>query len=203
MFNFSDAVFLSGYAKRFGPLQEALAQNLLTVLHFIEADQRFEQDPTDRYKIAYMLATFKWETAHTFAPIDEFGSDAYFEKRYGYQTSTGKRLGNTVAGDGALYHGRGYVQLTGKANYQRAGAFFHVDLLNAPDRAKEPRLAYDIAANGMIKGAFTGRKFSGYFKNGAAPDYDGARAIINGSDQAQKIADIARRFDELLVISIA
>lgn len=203
MFNFTDQLFLDGYAKRFGRLNAPLADNILRVLHFIEADSRFAANPVDRYKIAYMLATFKWETAHTFAPIDEFGGDAYFEKRYGYQTSTGKRLGNTAPGDGALYHGRGYVQLTGKANYQRASQAFGVDLLKAPDLAKEPGLAYQIAASGMIAGAFTGRKFSQYFKAGAAPDYDAARAIINGTDRAAEIADLARRFDELLVISLA
>ena len=55
----------------------------------------------------------------------------------------------------------------------------------------------------MINGAYTSRKFSGYFKSGATPDDGGAPAIINGSAQAEKIADITRRFDELLVISLA
>ena len=107
-----------------------------------------------------------------------------------------------MAGDGARFHGRGFVQLTGRANYQRAGKFLKVDLVGNPDRAKEPALAYEIAMEGMNKGWFTGAKLARYFKPGALPDYERARAIINGQDKAQTIADMARRFDELLAASL-
>lgn len=52
---------------------------------------------------------------------------------------------------------------------------------------------------GMKKGWFTGKKLDNYFKPGQLPNYEEARRIINGQDKAQTIADIARRFDELLV----
>jgi len=198
MFSFDRAGFLAGYRQRFGPVTAELAAAIDFLLGRIEGDARFVQAPVDRWKIAYCLATFKWETAHTLRPIDEYGGDAYFNKRYGPGTVVGKMLGNTEPGDGARFHGRGFVQLTGRANYARAGKFLKVDLLNQPDRAKEPALAYEIAVEGMSKGWFTGARLAKFFKQDGAPAYEDARTIINGHDKAQTIADLARRFDELL-----
>jgi len=202
MFTFNDEAFLDGYKKRFGPMKTELADSIKFLLAKMEIDQRFTINPTDRYQLAYCLATFKWETAHTLQPIDEYGSTEYFNRRYGPDTPTGKRLGNVEPGDGAKFHGRGYVQLTGRSNYEKTGAFFHQDLLGNPSKAKEPSLAYEIAVEGMRQGWFTGKKLSQFFKAGQPPDFEGARVIINGHDKAQTIADIARRMDELLEMSL-
>jgi len=74
-----------------------------------------------------------------------------------------------------------------------------VDLLTQPERAKERDLAYQIAIQGMLDGWFTGRKLSQYFKEDGTANYEDARAIINGTDQATRIADISRRFAEILL----
>ena len=74
-----------------------------------------------------------------------------------------------------------------------------VDLIAEPDRAKERDLAYQIAIQGMIDGWFTSRKLSQYFKSDGTAKYEEARAIINGTDQATRIADIGRRFSEILL----
>jgi putative chitinase len=197
MLTFDRKKLLDGYTSRFGPLTESLAEAFKFLLGKIEVDERFSDTDTDRRQLAYCLATFKWETAHTMKPIDEFGGDAYFNKRYGPLTSVGKMLGNTTAGDGALYHGRGYVQLTGRRNYNKSKTLTGVDLIKEPDRAKEPDLAYHIAIQGMKDGWFTGKKLS-HFITGDKTDYNNARTIINGHDQAEKIADIARRYSEIL-----
>jgi hypothetical protein len=172
------------------------------LLSQIEQDARFDNTETDRRQLAYCLATFKWETAHTMRPIDEHGSSAYFNSRYGPQTKVGQMLGNTQPGDGALFHGRGYVQLTGRRNYAKAKTLTGVDLLNELDRAKDPEVAYQIAIQGMKDGWFTGKKLGQFIKDGQA-DYENARTIINGHDKAQTIADIARRFNEVLLSAIA
>ncbi|MFN6963216.1 MAG: hypothetical protein ACK4S4_05545 [Pyrinomonadaceae bacterium] len=200
-FSFDRKKFFDGYRATFGPLTQPLVDALEYLLGRVEADDRFGNTDTDRRKLAYCLATFKWETAHTFEPIDERGGDAYFNKRYGPHTRVGKMLGNTQPGDGARFHGRGYVQLTGRRNYAKARALTGVDLITEPDRSKDRDLAYRIAVQGMIDGWFTGRRLEQYFKPDGTADFEGARAIINGSDQASRIADIGRRFSEILLSS--
>ena len=203
MFKFDHKKFFESYRDRFGPLTQELVDAIEFLLKQIEQDNRFDGSDTDRRKLAYCLATFKWETAHTMRPIDERGGNAYFNSRYGPGTKAGKNVGNTKAGDGALFHGRGYVQLTGRSNYTRAKALTKVDLLSEPDRAKEPELAYQIAIQGMTDGWFTTRKLSQFFKDGGVADYENARTIINGHDKAANIADIARRFSEVLLAAAA
>lgn len=197
MLKFNKKKLLDGYVARFGPLTNDLSDAFVFLISKIESDKNFSNSDTDRRKLAYCLATFKWETAHTMKPIDERGGDAYFNKRYGHQTSVGKMLGNTKPGDGALYHGRGYVQITGRRNYAKAKTLTGVDLISDPARAKEPDIAYQIAIQGMTNGWFTGRKLANYFVGDTA-DYFNARKIINGLDQADKIADIARVYSEIL-----
>ncbi|HYY57047.1 MAG TPA: hypothetical protein VE842_06910 [Pyrinomonadaceae bacterium] len=201
MFAFDRKKFFEGYRTRFGPLTQSIVDALEVLLSQIEQDARFNNTETDRRQLAYCLATFKWETAHTMRPIDEHGTSAYFNNRYGPQTKVGKILGNTQPGDGALFHGRGYVQLTGRRNYAKAKALTGVDLLAEPDRAKNPDLAYHIAIQGMKAGWFTGRRLDQFIKDGVA-DFENARTIINGHDKAQNIADIARRFNEVLLASL-
>lgn len=50
-------------------------------------------------------------------------------------------LGNTEDGDGWRFHGRGVIQLTGRANYKTCGDAIGVDLINAPELLLEPKNA--------------------------------------------------------------
>lgn len=50
-------------------------------------------------------------------------------------------LGNTVAGDGFKFKGRGLIQTTGRANYQAVGDALGVDLIADPAQLAEPGLA--------------------------------------------------------------
>jgi putative chitinase len=55
-------------------------------------------------------------------------------------------LGNTEAGDGSRYRGRGYIQLTGRANYDRAGTSLALDFVNQPELLETPPAAIRTAA---------------------------------------------------------
>ena len=163
---------------------------------------------TDYRHLAYMLATAKWETDHTMQPIREKGSVAYLTKNYdplGARAALAKRNGNTSPGDGPKYCGRGYVQLTWKNNYATMSrllkaAGIAVDMVADPDAAMRPDIAAFVLFEGMARGTFTGKKLSDYF-NTRTTDWINARRIINGTDKAAEIADIAKSFYADLVLA--
>jgi len=146
----------------------------------------------DNRKLAYLLGTAKHETAHTMQPIHERGGKAYFNK-YEPGTKIGKALGNTLPGDGYKFRGRGDVQLTGRANYVKAGKAIGVDLVANPDAALEQGNAARILVVGCMQGWFTGKKLGDYFTDATA-DWTGARRVVNGTDRAQEIGQIAMSF---------
>ena len=153
---------------------------------------------------AYALATAYHETASTMQPVKEYGGPSYFARMYdvtGARPKMALAHGNTAPGDGARYFGRGYVQLTWKCNYKKAGDKLGLDLCGDPDLALGPIVAAKIMRQGMDAGWFTGKRFSSYLPgSGAATrqQFGDARRIINGTDKAAKIAAHALAFQAAL-----
>lgn len=56
-----------------------------------------------------------------------------------------KNLGNNQPGDGPKFIGRGILQLTGRANYERMSKIINVDLINRPELACDPLISTMIA----------------------------------------------------------
>lgn len=190
--------FFDSYRLHFGKLNQDQVDGLNNVL------EAFAEDPLllDIPHAAYMLATVYHETAQTFQPIYERGRRDYFRKYEG-------RYGNTQAGDGFRYWGRGYVQLTFKNNYLRASNALNklrerypetIDLVADPDLALDPQIASDIMLIGMREGWFTGRRLTDYLSSNRV-DYINARKIINGLDHALEISDYAVNFENILHIA--
>ena len=76
----------------------------------------------------------------------ESGGFRYDEEIASGKAYEGRRdLGNTQPGDGQKFKGRGFIQLTGRDNYERFGEKIGVDLVHNPDAAKDPEIAADIA----------------------------------------------------------
>ena len=94
---------------------------------------------------AHFLAQIAWES----------GQLRYTEEIYsGAAYDTGakaKALGNTpqADGDGQRYKGRGLIQVTGRANYKKYGAYIGKDMENLQQRnwllLREPKYAADSA----------------------------------------------------------
>lgn len=118
---------------------------------------------TDKNTIIAALATIKTETG-SFQPIPEYSSGAEYNGR--------ADLGNTQPGDGPRFKGRGYIQLTGRANYTSYGQKLGVNLVNNPDLALQP----DVAAKVLVQ----------YFKDHNIPamaqagNWMGVRKAVNG-----------------------
>ena len=188
--------FFNGYRTAYGRLTQDVVSGLELLGRNMEADPALK----DLQWAAYMLATVKHECADTWQPIVERGQKSYFDK---YETGTpiGQRLGNTQPGDGWRFRGRGYVQITGRANYARMtkelGLGATADLVQDPEQALRPAIAYQIMSVGMRKGMFTGKKLNDYI-SGSGCDYRNARRIINGVDQAALIAQYAGTIEGIL-----
>lgn len=63
----------------------------------------------------------------------------------GPRPAKARELGNTAPGDGKKYRGRGWIQLTGKANYQAAASIAGADIVNNPDLAAGAAVANKTA----------------------------------------------------------
>ncbi|MEM1251060.1 MAG: DUF4231 domain-containing protein [Cyanobacteria bacterium P01_H01_bin.21] len=97
-------------------------------------------DISDNMVLIGLLATIRIETGG-FKPVHEWGGESYW-KRYEERAD----LGNVNPGDGVKYHGRGYIQLTGRANYSTYGKKLGVDLENNPDLAMDPEISAQVLA---------------------------------------------------------
>ncbi len=86
--------------------------------------------------------------------IDKIKKDqvAFGELIYGKNTKIGQSMGNTQEGDGYKYRGRGFIQITGKNNYDAYGKMIGEDLVGNPDRANDPFVAAKIAAAFVARG---------------------------------------------------
>jgi hypothetical protein len=160
-----------------GSLSQKQVDGMAYMLDAYEA--KYEKYWPDLRWISYCFATAFHETAYTMQPISEYGSQSYLQSKDYYP-----------------YYGRGYVQLTWEANYDKMGKKLGIDMLGSnKERALEPAIAAEVMYAGMRDGDFTSKRLSTYF-TATVDDPVNARRIINGTDRAETVAGYHRKFLE-------
>lgn len=135
--------------------------------------------------VAAAIANLRSETC-TFKPITERASrlsDRDGQKPYDY-SKYNSRLGNRPkTNDAQTYCGRGFIQLTGRANYEKYGKKIGEDLVKNPEKANDPRIAAKIFA------AYISDK-KGILETGSEAEI---RAAVNGGQNGKEAFKVAYR----------
>lgn len=194
---FDRIYFFNSIRNTMGSMTQDQVDGINTILDMMEEDNYVN----DIKQFAYIWATIKHEAADTYKPVVEYRSDSSAEALYGYKTKLGKDLGNIQPGDGEAFKGVGYVQVTGRGNALKLEPVLGVNLTNPPAQFRlqmiEPIYSYEAASYGVTTGLFTGKKLNDYI-NDSQCDYINARRVINGTDQAQVIAEYAVHFESAI-----
>jgi putative chitinase len=134
-----------------------------------------ERGLVDKTMVLMALATVRAESA-TFDPISEVPSPYNTElpghpfNKYDWRQD----LGNMGPPDGAMFRGRGFIQLTGRKNYRLYGALLGYDLIGNPELANTPQPAAQILA------AYLKQNEPSIRSALATGDLAAARRIVNG-----------------------
>ncbi len=190
--NIHGPTFLEMYAEEFGGIEGSTLRGLGQFLEFMRTDKNL----TDIRHVAYMMATVYHETTYTWRPIDEKG----FGKGKPYGITKPVECGGKTYNK--IWYGRGYVQLTGGGLYKFVDEKLQLgcSLVDNPERAKEPELAYNILSNGMKNGWYVPNQNLSKYLSGNTCDYNTARKIVNPNDfdTYKPIEGYAKIFEAML-----
>ncbi len=157
----------------------------------------------DLHSLPVMLAALATIRAETegFVPISEAVSrfntspGGHPFDRYDYRED----LGNRGPPDGATYKGRGYVQLTGRANYLKFGR-----LVGEPGLADTPDLANSPDIAGRLLASFLWVKQGTLEAALARGDLSAARRLVNGGTNGlDRFAEAYRVGTSLMTSAVA
>lgn len=109
----------------------------------------YKNTPNARIRQVFGLSTYND------AQLNELKADP---ERFFNVVYNRKDLGNTVYGEGWKYRGRGFNQITGKANYTQVGKAIGVDLVNNPELLDNPEIAAKALANFFRQSILVGQR---------------------------------------------
>ena len=149
------------------------------------------QSVTDKRQLAYIIATVYHEC--------RFKSIKEIKARPGTVIWDKYQVNYWHTG----FYGRGFCQLTWEKNYRKFSAVIGEDLVANPDKVLEPEIGAQVLVFGMLNGSFTAlnlyskNRLASYFSD-KKTDWMGARQIVNGTFQAEKVKAVAIKILPLL-----
>src|SRR4051794_4241420 len=125
----------------------------ITTAQLLEVMPRIPKDMVERHRELlnaamkeFEINTPKRQAAFLAQLAHESGELKYMEEIASGEAYEGRKsLGNTQPGDGKRYKGRGPIQLTGRANYRRAGEALKLDLEAKPEEVAKPEIGCRVA----------------------------------------------------------
>lgn len=179
-----------------GAFKQAQEDGLTAILDKWEKES---PDADDRW-LAYMLGTVHHETGRTMQPVRETfaNSDAkaisILNKAFGAGKLTlVKKPYWGPDAEGKSWLGRGLVQLTHKANYEKLGNAIGANLVQDPTLAMDMDVALKIMFVGMRDGLFTKIGLPDRFSK-TVEKWREARQIINGLERADLVASYGKAY---------
>jgi putative chitinase len=110
-------------------------------------DAMVEFDINTQLRVAHFLGQVSFESGDLRYLQEQWGPTSA-QRRYEPPAALASSLGNTEAGDGRKYLGRGIFQIVGRRNYTQLGQLLKLNLVDQPELAARP----DVAAR--TAGAF-------------------------------------------------
>lgn len=153
----------------------------------------------DQKMVLMALASIRAET-EGFKPISELPSKFNTEDGGAPFAKYDNRgdLGNQGPPDGERFRGRGFIQLTGRFNYQKFGSSLSLDLIGNPELANDSQIASKLLA------AFLKDKESQIRDALGRDDLAKARKLVNGGSHGlPQFTDAFRKGQGLIPESLA
>ena len=130
----------------------ALLANIQKESNFVPKDENLNYTSVERIQKVFPGAVKK--SGYGSKELEKFikNPQELAEFVYGKASPLGPSMGNKDDGDGFKYRGRGFIQITGKNNYDAFGKIIGENLVQNPDKANDPYIAAKMAAAFVIKG---------------------------------------------------
>lgn len=120
-------------------------QHLLAIAPYADPYQISRLLPHINAALVEFEINTRLRQAHFLAQLAHESGSFYYVEEQGRQAGSEyewrEDLGNMYAGDGVKFKGRGLIQITGRDNYEKAGAALGVNLITFPRRLADDDLA--------------------------------------------------------------